>query len=47
MSQNGCHEFRHIIQPQEASPVNQHIRVLGIDIATQVSHLVGMDGQGQ
>ena len=46
MSQNGCHEFRHIIHPQEASPVNQHIRVLGIDIAKQVFHLVGMDGRG-
>jgi hypothetical protein len=36
-----------MIQPQEVGPVNQPIRILGIDIAKQVFHLVGMDGRGR
>src|SRR5918998_1756855 len=34
------------IYPEEASPMAQTIRVLGIDIAKQVFHVVGMDDTG-
>jgi hypothetical protein len=34
------------IEPQEASPMEKKLRVVGIDIATQVLHLVGMDEHG-
>jgi transposase len=34
------------IEPQEASPMEQKLRVVGIDIAKQVFHLVGMDEHG-
>jgi transposase len=35
-----------IIRPQEASPMKKHLRVLGIDSATQIFHVVGMDDTG-
>jgi hypothetical protein len=40
------HDFktREIIEPQEASPMKK-LSVVGIDIAKQVFHLVGMDEQ--
>ena len=34
------------IYPKEASPIAQTIRVLGIDIAKLVFHVVGMDATG-
>jgi transposase len=34
------------IPREEASPMAQHMRVLGIDIAKQVFHVVGMDDSG-
>jgi transposase len=34
------------IHHQEASPMAQQINVLGIDIATRVCHIVGMDDTG-
>src|SRR5687767_8725987 len=34
------------IHREEASPMAQHMSVLGIDIATQVFHVVGMDDSG-
>src|SRR6266446_1962443 len=34
------------IEPQEASPMEKKMSVVGIDIAKQVFHLVGMDEQG-
>jgi len=34
------------IHPEEASPMAQQISVLGIDIAKQVFHVVGMDDTG-
>jgi transposase len=45
MSQN---DFKHeeIIHQQEASPMEKKLSVLGIDIAKQVFHLVGMDAHG-
>ena len=44
MSQNDC-KTSEIIEPQEASPM-QKLRVVGIDMAKQVFHLVGMDEHG-
>jgi hypothetical protein len=38
---------RTTIHPREASPMAQPIRVLGIDIAKLVFHVVGMDDSGQ
>jgi transposase len=38
--------FRATIHPKEASPMAQHMSVLGIDIAKQVFHVVGMDDRG-
>jgi transposase len=35
-----------IIRPQEASPMEKNLRVLGIDIAKQIFHIVGMDDTG-
>jgi hypothetical protein len=35
------------IHPEEAGLMAQTITVLGIDIATQVFHLVGMDDRGR
>src|SRR5918999_6499638 len=32
--------------PEEASPMAQHMSVLGLDIATQMFHVVGMDDSG-
>jgi hypothetical protein len=32
-----------IIRPQEASPTAKRHRVLGIDLATQIFHVVGLD----
>jgi hypothetical protein len=34
------------IEPQEASPMEQKLSVVGLDIAKQILHLVGMDAQG-
>ena len=34
------------IELQEASPMEKKLSVVGIDIAQQVFHLVGMDEQG-
>jgi hypothetical protein len=34
------------IHPEEAGPMAQTITVLGIDIATLVFHVVGMDDSG-
>jgi transposase len=34
------------MHPQEARPMAQKINVLGIDIATRVCHIVGMDDTG-
>src|SRR5918992_3691327 len=34
------------IHPEEAGPMAQHMSVLGIDIAKQVFHVVGMDDSG-
>jgi transposase len=44
MSQNDC-KTSEIIEPQEASPMQKR-RVVGIDMAKQVFHLVGMDEHG-
>jgi hypothetical protein len=44
MSQNDF-KTSEIIEPQEASPMKK-LSVVGIDIAKQVYHLVGMDEQG-
>ena len=44
MSQNDF-KTSETIQPQEASPMKK-LSVVGIDIAKQVFHLVGMDAQG-
>ena len=44
MSQNDF-KTRAIIEPQEASPMKQ-LSVVGIDMAQQVLHLVGMDEHG-
>ena len=46
MSQNDF-KTSETIQPQEASPVNHHLSVLGIDLAKRVFHLVGMHERGQ
>jgi transposase len=35
-----------IIRPQEASPMKKNLRVLGIDTAKQIFHVVGMDDTG-
>jgi hypothetical protein len=35
-----------IIRPQEASPMEKTLRVLGIDIAKPMFHVVGMDEIG-
>jgi hypothetical protein len=32
------------MQSQEVSPVNQRIRILGVDIATQMFHMISMNG---
>src|SRR5262244_4215943 len=34
------------MEPQEASPMEKKLSVVGIDIAKQVFHLVGMDEHG-
>jgi transposase len=44
MSQNDC-KTSAIMEPQEASPMPK-LSVVGIDMAQQVFHLVGMDEQG-
>jgi hypothetical protein len=44
MSQNDF-QTSEIIEPQEASPMKK-LSVIGIDIAKQVLHLVGMDEHG-
>ena len=44
MSQNDF-KTSEIMEPLEASPM-QKLRVIGIDMAKQVLHLVGMDEQG-
>ena len=44
MSQNDF-KTSAIIEPQEASPLKK-LRVVGIDMAKQVFHLVGMDEHG-
>jgi len=44
MTQNDF-KTREIIEPQEASPMKK-LSVVGIDIAKQVFHLVGMDAHG-
>jgi transposase len=44
MSQHDCKRSA-IIEPQEASPLKK-LRVVGIDMAKQVFHLVGMDEHG-
>jgi hypothetical protein len=36
-----------IIRPQEASPMEKHLTVLGIDSAKQMFHIVGMDDTGK
>src|SRR5437899_3033438 len=46
MSQNDFQTCE-TIQPQEASPMNQHVSVLGLDIAKRVFHVVGMNERGQ
>ena len=45
MSHNGF-TMREPIKPQEASPMEKKLSVVGIDIAKQVFHLVGMDEHG-
>jgi hypothetical protein len=35
-----------IMRPQEASPMEKNLRVLGIDMAKQIFHIVGMDDAG-
>jgi hypothetical protein len=39
--------IREPIEPQEASPMQHEMHVLGIDIAKRVFHLVGMDDRGK
>lgn len=46
MSHNEC-KIREPIEPQEASPMEQEMHVLGIDIAKHVLHAVGMDDKGK
>jgi transposase len=46
MSQNDFQTCE-TMQPQEASPMHQQIRVLGIDITKRVFHVVGMNERGQ
>jgi hypothetical protein len=35
-----------IMRPQEASPMEKNLRVVGIEIAKQMFHVVGMDDTG-
>ena len=46
MRHNAC-TIREPIEPQEASPMQHEMHVLGIDIAQRVFHLVGMDDRGK
>jgi len=46
MSHNEC-KIRELIEPQEASPMQPEMHVLGIDIAKRVFHVVGMDERGK
>jgi transposase len=39
--------IREPIEPQEASPMQQEMSVLGIDIAKRVFHAIGMDNTGK
>jgi len=39
--------IREPIEPQEASPMQQEMSVLGIDIATRVFHALGMENTGK
>jgi hypothetical protein len=45
MNQNDC-QTSETVQPQEASPVQHHMSVLGIDIAKRSYHVVGMNERG-
>src|SRR6266446_5452688 len=38
---------RELMEPQEASPMQQEMSVLGIDMAKRVFHAVGMDNTGK
>src|ERR671932_948583 len=46
MSQNDFRVGRNHSTQQKASPMKQHPRVLGIDLAKRIFHLVGMDDAG-
>jgi hypothetical protein len=46
MSHNEC-KIRERIEPQEASPMQPEMHVLGIDMAKRVLHVVGMDERGK
>ena len=46
MRHNAC-TIREPIEPQEASPMQHEMHVLGIDIAKRVFHLVGINDRGK
>jgi hypothetical protein len=46
MSHNEC-KISEPIEPQKASPMQQEMNVLGIDIAKRVFHAVGMNDTGK
>ena len=46
MSHTEC-TIREPLEPQEASPMQHEMHVLGLDIAKRVFHAVGMDNTGR